>query len=130
MQQLEDKAASQVKVVYSKAERKTLQDIDQYDAEVQRNCQTILEKKDIFQPMVDHSVNMFQRMVSHADSGSNKKFVETEFTFKVELYGICYKYQSTYMNPKDDFNFDIERYRNLTTPEECEGLASDEYSNC
>ena len=40
--------------------------------------------------MVDHSVMMFERMVSHADSASNRKFVETDFTYKVEVFGICY----------------------------------------
>lgn len=123
VQQLKDKAASQIRTIYAKADQKTQYDIDQYDADVKRNCQMILKKPDAFSVMVEHTVNMFQRMVSHADSASNKKFVETDFTFKVELYGICYKYQSTYSNPKDDFNFDKQRYRNLTTKEECEGLA-------
>lgn len=123
VQQLRNTAASQIRAAYNEADRRTQQDIDQYDAEVKRNCQTILKKPDAFAAMVDHAVNMFQRMVSHADSASNRKFVETDFTYKVELYGICYKYQSTYSNPKDDFNFDRQRYRNLTTKEECEGLA-------
>lgn len=123
VQQLRNTAASQIRAAYNEADRRTQQDVDQYDAEVKRNCQTILKKSDAFAAMVDHAVNMFQRMVSHADSASNRKFVETHFTYKVELYGICYKYQSTYSNPKDDFNFDRQRYRNLTTKEECEGLA-------
>lgn len=123
VQQLRNNAASQIRAAYNEADRRTQQEIDQYDAEVKRNCQTILKKPDAFAAMVDHAVSMFQRMVSHADSASNRKFVETDFIFKVELYGICYKYQSTYSNPKDDFNFDRQRYRNLTTKEECEGLA-------
>ncbi len=123
LQQLKNNAANQIRAAYAEADRRTQQEIDQYDTEVKRNCQLILKKQDVFKAMVDHVVNMFQRMVSHADSASNRKFVETDFTYKVELYGICYKYQSTYSNPKDDFNFDKERYRNLTTKEECEGLA-------
>lgn len=123
VQQLRNNAANQIRAAYAEADRRTQQEIDQYDAEVKRNCQTILKKPDAFNSMVDHVVNMFQRMVSHADSASNRKFVETDFTYKVELYGICYKYQSTYSNPRDDFNFDRERFRNLTTKEECEGLA-------
>ncbi len=123
VQQLRNDAANQIRMAYADADRKTQQEINQYDAEVKRNCQIILKKPDAFKTMVDHVVNMFQRMISHADSASNRKFVETDFTYKVELYGICYKYQSTYSNPRDDFNFDKERYRNLTTKEECEGLA-------
>lgn len=123
VQQLRNNAANQIRAAYAEADRRTQQEIDQYDSEVKRNCQTILKKPDAFKTMVDHVVNMFQRMVSHADSASNRKFVEADFTYKVELYGICYKYQSTYSNPRDDFNFDRERFRNLTTKEECEGLA-------
>lgn len=123
IQELRNNADRQIRATYNEADARTQQDINQYDDAVKRNCQNMLKRPDAFSAMVDHAVNMFQRMVSHADSASNKKFVETNFTYKVELYGICYKYQSTYSNPKDDFNFDRERFRNLTTREECEGLA-------
>lgn len=120
---LRQKAANEIRAAYADADRRTQQDIDRYDAEVKKNCQSILQKPDAFKAMVDHTVMMFERMVSHADSASNRKFVETDFTYKVEVHGICYKYQSSYSNPKDDFNFDRERYRNLNSREECEGLA-------
>ncbi len=120
---LRQKAANEIRVAYAEADRKTQQDIARYDAKVKKNCQSILQKPDAFKLMVDYTVKMFERMVSHADSASNRKFVETDLTYKVEVYGICYKYQSSYSNPKDDFNFDRERYRNLNTREECEGLA-------
>lgn len=120
---LRQRATNEIRAAYSEADRRTRHDIEQYDAEVKHNCQAILKKPDAFKAMVDQSVMMFERMVSHADSASNRKFVETDFTFKVEVHGICYKYQSTYSNPKDDFNFDRERYRKLNSREECEGLA-------
>lgn len=120
---LRQKAANEIRAAYADADRKTQQDINRYDAEVKKNCQSILQKPDAFKAMTDHTVMMFERMVSHADSASNRKFVETDFTYKVEVHGICYKYQSSYSNPKDDFNFDKERYRNLNSREECEGLA-------
>lgn len=120
---LRQKAVNEIREIYAEADRRTQQDIDVYDAEVKRNYQAILKRPDAFTAMVNHSVKMFERMVSHADSSSNRKFVETDFTYKVEVHGICYKYQSTYSNSKDDFNFDRERYRNLNTREECEGLA-------
>lgn len=123
VQKLRDNAVLQIKAAYDEADWKTQQDIEQYDSEVKRNCQAILKKSNEFAAMINHTVDMFQRMVSHADSSSNKKFVEADFTYKVELYGICYKYKSTYSNIKDDFNFDKQRYRNLETKEECEGLA-------
>lgn len=120
---LRQKATNEINALYAEADRKTQQDIARYDAEVKKNCQLILQKPDAFKAMVDHTVMMFERMVSHADSSSNRKFVETDFTYKVEVHGISYKYQSSYSNPKDDLNFDRERYRNLNTREECEGLA-------
>lgn len=123
VQQLRSNAASQIRAIYTDADRKTQQEIDRYDDEVNRNCQIILKSPDLSETMVDYSVNMFQRIISHADSASNRKFVEASFTYSVDKYGISYRYQSTYSNPLDEFNFDKQRYRNLSTQEECEGLA-------
>lgn len=123
VRQLKDNAAAQIRAIYADADRNTQQEIDQYDAEVKRNCQIILKTPKTSEAIVDHTVNMFQRMISHADSASNKKFVEVDFIYRVLNYGISYKYPSTYRNPQDDFNFDKQRYRNLSTQEECEGLA-------
>lgn len=123
IQKLRNQAASRINLAYAEADRKTRNDIAQYDADVKKNCRMILKDPDAFSAMVNHVVDMFQRMVSHADSASNRKFVEADLTYIVTQYGIIYRYQSTYSNPQDDFNFDRERYRNLTTQEECEGLA-------
>lgn len=123
VQQMQNDAATQIRAVYADADRNTQREIDQYDAEVKRNCQIILQDPKRSETMVNHTVNMFQRMISHADASSNKKFVEADFTYKVDKYGIYYKYQSAYRNPQDDFNFDKQRYRDLNTKEECEGLA-------
>ena len=123
IQQLQMKAQDDIRRQYLIADQRTQDDITHYDADVKSNCQTILKKADSFKSMVDHTVDMFQRMVSHADSSSNRKFVEAKFIYKVEMYGITYVYQSNYSNSQDDFNFDKERYRNLTTQAECEGLA-------
>ena len=73
--------------------------------------------------MVQHNTGMFQRMVSHADAGSNMRFVESDFTYKVLTKGIVYSYQSRYTNPQDDYNFDKQRFRKLNSNTECEGLA-------
>lgn len=123
IQQLQMKAKDDVRRQYLIADQRTQDDITHYDADVKSNYQTILKETNSFKSMVDHTVSMFQRMVSHADSSSNRKFVEAKFIYKVEMYGIIYIYQSNYSNSQDDFNFDKERYRNLTTQAECEGLA-------
>ena len=86
-------------------------------------AQKDLAKAESIAPMVDHVVSMFQRMISHADAGAHMKFIEADFTYQVITSGIKYSYQSRYTNPQDDYNFNKERYRDLHTPAECEGLA-------
>lgn len=121
--QLEQRAQQQIRDVYNEADRKTQMQIDRYDKDVQQYCKTILKKADTISPMVERTTTMFQRMVSHADASSNIRFVEADFTYTVNKFGITYSYQSRYTNPQDDFNFDKERFRNLTLDTECEGLA-------
>lgn len=120
---LQEKAEQDVQKAYEEADRRTLQQINAYDNEVKQYCQRILQKADTITSMIQHNTDMFQRMVSHADAGSNMRFVESDFTFKVILTGIMYSYQSRYTNPQDDFNFDKQRFRNLNKDAECEGLA-------
>jgi outer membrane murein-binding lipoprotein Lpp len=118
-----NKALRDLKAADDEADRKTQQFIRQYDEQVKKNCQNILNKQDSYEDMVNHTVVMFERMISHADSALDKKFIEAQLTFKVEKWGICYQYQSNYTNPSDDYNFSVKRYRGLNTDEECEGLA-------
>ena len=122
-QTLQEEAERRIRDAYSQADQQTQSEINAYDRDVQQHCQRILSKRESVSPMVDHVVNMFQRMISHADSGSHMRFVEADFTYQVINTGIKYQYQSRYTNPQDDFNFNKERYRDLSTPAECEGLA-------
>ena len=73
--------------------------------------------------MVDHSVDMFKRMISHADCDSSTKFIECIFEYVVTFNEVKYLYESEYTNPRDDFNFEKQRFRNLQYDYECEGLA-------
>ena len=120
---LQEEAEREIQNAYTEADRRTVQQINAYDNEVKQYCQRILQKADSITSMIQHNTNMFQRMVSHADAGSNMRFVESDFTYKVVLTGIMYSYQSRYTNPQDDFNFDKQRFRNLNKDTECEGLA-------
>ena len=120
---LEQEAEKQIRKAYEDADRLTVQQINAYDRDVTQHCQRVLQKANAISPMVLHNTDMFQRMVSHADAGSNMRFIESDFTFTVTLTGITYRYQSHYTNPQDDFNFDKQRFRNLNTNAECEGLA-------
>ncbi len=122
-QRLEKEAERNIQKAYEEADRLTVQQINAYDRDVNQHCQRILQKASNVSAMVLHNTDMFQRMVSHADAGSNMRFVESDFTFTVTVTGITYSYQSRYSNPQDDFNFDKQRFRNLNTNAECEGLA-------
>lgn len=118
-----EQAERDIESVYMDADKRTVQQINAYDGEVKQYSQKILQKADTITSMVQHNTDMFQRMVSHADAGSNMRFIESDFTYKVVLTGIMYSYQSRYTNPQDDYNFDKQRFRNLSKDTECEGLA-------
>lgn len=120
---LQEEAEREIQNAYTEADKRTVQQINAYENEVKQYCQRILQKTDTITSMIQHNTDMFQRIVSHADAGSNMRFVESDFTFKVILTGIMYSYQSRYTNPQDDFNFDKQRFRNLNKDAECEGLA-------
>lgn len=121
--QLEEDAQALIRQAYLGADEATQKEITEYDCEVKQYSQQILKNQMNFKGMVDHTLSMFQRMVSHVDAGSNKKFVEGDFTYEVTREGIIYSYQSAYTNSQDDYNFDKQRYRNLKSASECEGLA-------
>lgn len=122
-QRLQDAANNEIRQEYARADQRTQQEIFAYERDVKMYAQKVLAKAESIAPMVDHVVSMFQRMISHADAGAHMKFIEADFTYQVITSGIKYSYQSRYTNPQDDYNFNKERYRDLHTPAECEGLA-------
>lgn len=122
-QRLQDAANSEICQEYIRADQRTQQEINAYERDVKMYAQKVMTKSESITPMVDHVVDMFQRMISHADTGAHMKFIEIDFTYQVVTEGIKYSYQSRYTNPQDDYNFNRERYRDLSTPAECEGLA-------
>lgn len=108
-------------------ERKKMTDlanaeIKRYDEEVEAFCQQALGNSGIT-PMADRTVDMFKRMISHQESGSDVKYVEAQFQYKVTKEGISYVYGSGYSNPESGFDFKKERFHELGRNEECEGLA-------
>lgn len=113
----------QIRNVYTEADRRTMQQIRQYESEVDAYHKKVLNNAGTLKEMVDNVTMMFQRMVSHADASAHKKFVETDFTYVVRKTGISYNYQSNYTNPQDDYSFEKQRFRDLHTDAECEGLA-------
>ena len=97
-------------------------EIARYDADVDAFCQQALGNSGI-EPMVEKTVEMFKRMVSHQESGTDVKYVEADFNYEVSKTGIAYIYGSGYSNPESEFNFQKERFHDLNRDEECEGLA-------
>lgn len=122
-QRLQDAANTEIRQEYMRADQRTQQEIAAYERDVKMYAQKVMAKAESISPMVDHVVSMFQRMISHADAGAHMKFIEANFTYQVITSGIKYSYQSRYTNPQDDYDFNKERYRDLNTPAECEGLA-------
>lgn len=122
-QRLQDAANNEIRQEYMRADQRTQQEISAYERDVKIYAQKVMEKAESISPMVDYVVSMFQRMISHADAGAHMKFIEADFTYQVITSGIKYSYQSCYSNPQDDYNFNKERYRDLNSPAECEGLA-------
>ena len=122
-QRLTDAAYGKIRDAYTAADQKTVREINQYDSEVKQHTQKVMKNRESIRPMVDHATDMFQRMIGHADSSSHMRFIEADFTYQVVRTGITYSYQSRYTNPQDDYNFNRERYRDLNSDAECEGLA-------
>ena len=122
-QRLQDAANNEIRQEYMHADQCTQQEIAAYERDVKMYAQKVMTKSESVASMVDHVVGMFQRMVSHADAGAHMKFIEADFTYQVINSGIKYSYQSRYTNSQDDYDFNKERYRDLTSPAECEGLA-------
>lgn len=122
-QRLQDAADKEIRQEYMLADQLTQQEIAAYERDVKMYAQKAMAKSESIAPMVDHAVNMFQRMISHADARAHIRFVEADFTYQVLTSGIKYHYSSRYTNPLDDYNFNKERYRDLSAPAECEGLA-------
>ena len=120
---INNNTSAQIRNIYAEADHKTMQQIRQYESEVDAYHKKVLSNTGTIKEMVDHVTMMFQRMISHADSSSHKKFIETDFTYAVRKTGIIFNYHSSYTNPQDDYNFEKQRFRDLHTDAECEGLA-------
>lgn len=116
-------ALAEIHDAYIKSDEKTKNQIFQYDNEVKAYFVKVIRNADAIGPMVDHVTSMLQRMISHADAGSNMRFVEAELKYVVYMTGISFYFKSNYTNPQDNYSFNKARYRDLNLNTECEGLA-------
>lgn len=122
-QTIRDQAEAEIRRLYEEANKKTEEQIRAYDDEVKLYVGKVMKNARTIEPMIAYNVAMFNRWISHSDTGSNKKFVEAAFTYHVKNKGIEYIFQSGYANPQDSFIFDKQRFRDLSKVSECEGLA-------
>ena len=123
IKKVETEAEARIKEVDEDVKKRIETEIKLYDENVRNTCQKVLLDPANIDTMIDYSAQMFKRMISHADSDSNKKFIECNFQYIVTTTDIKYWYDSEYTNPRDDFNFARQRYRDLHYEYECEGLA-------
>ena len=122
-QKFKENALSEIQDMLDEYKRKTENDIMAYRNAVTNYCKKALVNKASLKPMVDQTVLMLDRMISHTDMRPHIKIIETDFNYKVTKTGIQYIYNSTYSNKQDDFDFNIQRFSYLNTDAECEGLA-------
>ena len=120
---IEAYADNQIKKVDEEVKKQVENEIRAYDDNVKNTYLKIISTPANIDTMIDYSIQIFKRMISHADSDSNMKFIECNFKYIATTTEIKYWYDSEYTNPRDDFNFSKQRYRDLHNEYECEGLA-------
>ena len=115
-------AEEEIRKIYLECEQKTKDAIEKYEQDVKEYCKKALQSKSI-DSMTDRTVLVIEKMISHADSRPHIKIVEANLNYIVTKDKIEYLYNSEHTNVHEDFNFEIERFRNLQSDAECEGLA-------
>lgn len=121
---VQNSTEARIREVYRQADIKTRQEIAAYDSDVKAFHDQVMRNTKNIHGMAEHCVMMFERMISHSDNRSHKAFVEADLNYIVKRDGIIYIYdKSKYQNPLDDYDFDVNRFRRLTTDAQCEGLA-------
>lgn len=123
LDELEERRNNEKRKANEATENKIKEQIALYDNNVKEAYDKIITNLSNIETMVDYSVDMFKRMISHADCDSSTKFIECIFEYVVTFNEVKYLYESEYTNPRDDFNFEKQRFRNLQYDYECEGLA-------
>ena len=123
MVSLEKEVDNEIRKVDEEVKKRIVEERESYDRNVKEVYQKVISNPSNIDPMVNYSIEMFKRMISHADSDSSRRFIECNFVYVVTANEIKYLYNSMYTNPRDDFNFEKQRYRNLHYDYECERLA-------
>ena len=120
---LNRKAQEDIRKVHEDSDRKTHEEIDNYDREVKRYFRKIKNNRKSLERMVDFACNLFDSAIVDAiNRASNiERFIVIDFKYTVSMTNIVYE---TSVGHSIIYDMKSHRYRNLDKDTECEALAA------
>lgn len=120
---LNRKAQEDIRKVHEDSDRKTHEEIDNYDREVKTYFRKIKNNRKSLERMVDFACNIFDSaLVDATKMASNaERFITIDFKYTVSMTNIVYE---TSVGHSIVYDMKSHRYRNLDKDTECEALAA------
>lgn len=120
---LNRKAQEDIRKVHEDSDRKTHEEIDNYDREVKIYFRKIKNNRKSLERMVDFACNIFDSaLVDATKMASNaERFIKVDFKYTVSMTNIVYE---TSVGHSIIYDMKSHRYRNLDKDTECEALAA------
>ena len=120
---LNRKAQEDIRKVHEDSDRKTHEEIDNYDREVKTYFRKIKNNRKNLERMVDFACNIFDSaLVDATKMASNaERFITIDFKYTVSMTNIVYE---TSVGHSIVYDMKSHRYRNLDKDTECEALAA------
>lgn len=120
---LNRKAQEEIRKVHEDSDRKTHEEIDNYDREVKTYFRKIKNNRKNLERMVDFACNLFDSaLVDAINRASNiERFIVIDFKYTVSMTNIVYE---SSVGHSIIYDMKSHRYRNLDKDTECEALAA------
>ena len=120
---LNRKAQEEIRKVHEDSDRKTHEEIDNYDREVKTYFRKIKNNRKNLERMVDFACNLFDSaLVDAINRASNiERFIIIDFKYTVSMTNIVYE---SSVGHSIIYDMKSHRYRNLDKDTECEALAA------
>ena len=120
---LNRKAQEDIRKVHEDSDRKTHEEIDNYDREVKTYFRKIKNNRKSLERMVDFACNLFDSaLVDAINRASNiERFIVIDFKYTVSMTNIVYE---SSVGHSIIYDMKSHRYRNLDKDTECEALAA------
>lgn len=117
------KAQEDIRKAHEDSDRKTHEEIDNYDREVKTYFRKIKNNRKNLERMVDFACNIFDSaLVDATKMASNaERFIKIDFKYTVSMTNIVYE---TSVGHSIVYDMKSHRYRNLDKDTECEALAA------